>query len=137
MKRILSVSLSVVMSFATIGLAAAQGTQPSPPAAATGEASAEVKAGTGVEAKESVGTASEFTAGTKVWVWSRVIGLSAGTKVTHVWKLNGSKNWQANLKIGGSKWTTSSRRQVKAGAWTVEVQSADGTVLGTVDFTVK
>jgi hypothetical protein len=54
-----------------------------------------------------------------------------------VWKLNGTKNWEAKLKIGSKRWTTSSRRQVKAGAWTVEVQGADGTVLGSVDFTVK
>ena len=45
------------------------------PAGATATAAAaEVKAGTGVENKESVGTASEFAAGTKIWVWSRVTG---------------------------------------------------------------
>lgn len=140
MKRIITSSLSVFMSFALlggVGLAVAQpSTQPSAPAAA-GSASADVKAGTGVENKESVGTATEFAAGTKVWVWTRVTGLAAGTAVTHVWKKDGAKNWQVKLKIGGAKWTTSSRRQVKAGSWTVEVQAADGTVLGSTDFTVK
>ncbi len=135
MKRILSLSLFVSLMVAGVGAVAAQpSTQPS--AAATAGASAEVKAGTGVENKESVGAASEFTGPIKIWVWSRITG-AAGTSVTHVWKLNGQKNWQAKLKVGSKKWTTSSRRQVKAGSWTVEVVAADGSVLGSTDFTVK
>ena len=34
--------------------------------------SAEVKAGTGVENREVVGAAESFTAGTTVWIWSRI-----------------------------------------------------------------
>ncbi len=94
------------------------------------------KAGTGVENKESVGTASEFTAGTKVWIWSRITG-AANTTVQHVWKKDGAKVWAANLKIKGNKWTTASRRQLKAGSYSVEVVGADGAVLGSVAFTVK
>lgn len=137
MKRIVSSSLSLFLSFALAGtgVAAAQpGTQPSTQAA--GAVSAEVKAGTGVENKEVAGEATEFAAGTKVFVWSRVFN-AGGTKVTHVWKLNGQKNWQVGLNIGSKRWSTSSRRKVKAGSWTVEVVAADGSVIGSVDFTVK
>lgn len=136
MKRIVSSSLLVfAMLFGTAGLAAAQpSTQPSQ--AAPAGASAEVAAGTGFANKAATDPASEFAAGTKVFVVSKVIG-APNTVVTHVWKLNGAKNWQQKLKVGSKAWTTSSRRKVKAGAWTVEVQAADGTVLGSVDFTVK
>lgn len=139
MKRITRSLLSVFVSFAVVGgavaVASAQpATQPSQ--AAPAGAAAEVKAGTGVENKESVGTASEFAAGTKIWVWSRITG-AQGTTVTHVWKKDGAKHWQAKLKVGGKKWTTHSRRQLKPGSYTVEVQAADGSVLGSVDFTVK
>jgi cytochrome b subunit of formate dehydrogenase len=134
MKRIVS---SLFVSFALVaGTAAVATAQPAPPAAASAAAAAEVKAGTGVENKESVGTATEFAAGTKVWIWSRITG-AANTTVQHVWKKDGAKVWAANLKIKGNKWTTSSRRQLKAGSYSVEVVGADGTVLGSTSFTVK
>lgn len=135
MKRLWSSLFVFALVTATAGVALAQPAQPAPPAATAG-AAAEVKAGTGVENKESVGTASEFTAGTKVWVWSRITG-AANTTVQHVWKKDGAKVWAANLKIKGNKWTTSSRRQLKAGSYSVDVVGADGTVLGSVAFTVK
>ncbi len=107
------------------------------PAGATASAAAaEVKAGTGVENKESVGTASEFAAGTKVWVWSRVTG-AGGTAVRHVWKKDGAQVWQAKLAVKSKRWVTHSRRQLKAGSYTVEVVGADDAVLGSVSFTVK
>lgn len=134
MKRIVS---SLFVSFALVaGTAAVATAQPAPPAAASAAAAAEVKAGTGVENKQSVGTATEFAAGTKVWIWSRITG-AANTTVQHVWKKDGAKVWAANLKIKGNKWTTSSRRQLKAGSYSVEVVGADGTVLGSTSFTVK
>ncbi len=135
MKRLWSSLFVVALVTATAGAALAQPGPPAPPAATAG-AAAEVKAGTGVENKESVGTASEFTAGTKVWIWSRITG-AANTTVQHVWKKDGAKVWAANLKIKGNKWTTSSRRQLKAGSYSVEVVGADGAVLGSVAFTVK
>lgn len=134
MKRIVS---SMFVSFALLaGTAAVTTAQPAPPAAAAADAAAEVKAGTGVENKESVGTATEFAAGTKIWIWSRITG-AANTTVQHVWKKDGAKVWAANLKIKGNKWTTSSRRQLKAGSYSVDVVGADGTVLGSTSFTVK
>lgn len=135
MKRLWSSLFAFALVTATAGVALAQPGPPAPPAATAG-AAAEVKAGTGVENKESVGTASEFTAGTKVWIWSRITG-AANTTVQHVWKKDGAKVWAANLKIKGNKWTTASRRQLKAGSYSVEVVGADGAVLGSVAFTVK
>ncbi|MBL8626281.1 MAG: DUF2914 domain-containing protein [Myxococcales bacterium] len=137
MKRLWSSLFAFALVTATASVALAQPAQPAPPpAAAATAAAAEVKAGTGVENKESVGTASEFTAGTKVWIWSRITG-AANTTVQHVWKKDGAKVWAANLKIKGNKWTTASRRQLKAGSYSVDVVAADGTVLGSVAFTVK
>src|SRR5215510_632608 len=65
-------------------------TKPEPPKDTAG-ASAEVKAGTGVEKHEIVGEASTFPAGTTVWVWSRV--LNGEGNVKHVWKLDGKEVW--------------------------------------------
>ena len=116
------------------GLAAPRAT--AQPAAAATAASAEVQAAKGVDKREPVEPGTTFTAGTKVWIWSRISGAN-GTSVKHVWKKDGKAVWTATLKVGSVKWTTSSRHQVKAGAWTVDVVGADGTTLGSVDFTVQ
>jgi hypothetical protein len=107
--------------------------KPAPPA---GDVSAEVKAGTGVEKRAIVGEATTFPAGTTVWVWSLVSGAEGSVK--HVWKHDGQVAWTATLNVGSKKWSTQSRRTIqKAGAWEVEVQTADGASIGTVAFTVQ
>jgi hypothetical protein len=106
------------------------------PAPSAGDVSAEVKAGTGVEKRAIVGEATTFPAGTTVWVWSLVSGAEGSVK--HVWKRDGQVAWTATLNVGSKKWSTQSRRTIpKAGAWEVEVQTADGAPIGTVAFTVQ
>ncbi|HVV83479.1 MAG TPA: DUF2914 domain-containing protein [Kofleriaceae bacterium] len=107
-----------------------------PAAAAAAAASAEVKAAKGVEKREPVEPGDTFAAGTKVWVWSRIAGAN-GTTVKHVWKKDDKVVWTATLKVGSVKWTTSSRHQCNAGAWSVDVVGEDGTTLGTTTFTVQ
>ena len=109
---------------------------PKPAPKATEGVSAEVKAGTGVEKREVVGEAATFPAGTTVWVWSRVLGAEGSVK--HVWKRDGQIAWTATLNVGSKRWSTQSRRTIpKAGAWEVEVQTADGAPIGTVAFTIQ
>lgn len=99
-------------------------------------ASAEVKAGTGVEKHEIAGEATSFPAGTTVWVWSRV--LNAEGNVKHVWKLDGKEVWTATLAVGSKRWSTQSRRTIaKPGSWSVDVVTEAGASLGTVAFTVQ
>jgi hypothetical protein len=132
---------SVVMAAALAGAApawaddAAKGAPA--PVAAPASAAAEVKAAKGVEKREPVEEGTTFTAGTKVWIWSRITGAN-GTKVKHVWKKDGKAIWTAYLAVKSTKWTTSSRRQVKkAGEYTVDVVGEDGATLGSVTFTVQ
>jgi len=107
---------------------------PTPPAASN--ATAEVKVGTGVEKRAIVGEATSFPAGTTVWVWSLVTNGEGAVK--HVWKRDGKDVWTATLKVGSKKWSTQSRRTIpKPGAWEVDVQTADGTSLGTVAFKIE
>ena len=102
----------------------------------TGGASAEVKAGTGVEKHEIAGEATSFPAGTTVWVWSRVVNGEGNIK--HVWKRDGKEVWTATLAVGSKRWATSSRRTIPAaGSWAVDVVTEAGASLGTVSFTVQ
>jgi hypothetical protein len=131
------VAAALVLSLAAAAPAAAQQTPPAADtAAAPVSASADVKAAKGVDKKEPVEEGTEFTAGTKVWVWSKVHG-AKDTKVKHVWKKDGKESWTATLDVKNDNWATYSRRTVKAGQYTVEVVGADGTKLGEVTFTVN
>lgn len=128
------------LCLALAGSAAAEEKKADPPAdkapAAAGSASAEVKAGTGVEKREIVGESATFPAGTTVWVWSKITDGEGSVK--HVWKRDGQEVWTATLRVGSKKWSTQSRRTIpKAGAWEVEVQTADGAKIGTVAFTIQ
>jgi hypothetical protein len=99
-------------------------------------ASAEVKAGTGIEKHEVVGEAATFPAGTTVWVWSRVVNGEGNIK--HVWKRDGKEVWTATLPVGSKNWSTASRRAISgAGSWAVDVQTDAGAALGTVSFTIQ
>jgi hypothetical protein len=101
-----------------------------------GAATAEVKAGTGVEKHEIVGEAASFPAGSTIFVWTRV--LNGDGHIKHVWKLDGKDVWTATLPVSSKRWSTQSRRAItKAGNWTVDVQTDAGASLGTVAFTVQ
>jgi hypothetical protein len=139
--KLSTIGLSLILSLSATAFAQDKGAPPTPPAdskpaPSEDAASAEVKAGPGVEKHEVVGEATSFPAGTTVWIWSLVHNAEGSVK--HVWKRDGKEVWTATMRIGSKKWTTSSRRTIpKAGAWEVDVQSADGTSLGTVAFTVN
>lgn len=121
------------------GAATAYADNPRPPAAADAKdasASAEVKAGTGVEKHAIVGEAASFPAGTTVWVWSQITNGEGNIK--HLWKHDGKEVWSATLPVGSRRWTTSSRRMIPtAGSWQVDVTTEAGVNLGSVSFTIQ
>ena len=123
------------------GAATAYADDPKPPAAAdapkdASSASAEVKAGTGVEKHAIVGEATSFPAGTTVWVWSQITNGEGNIK--HLWKHDGKEVWSATLPVGSKRWTTSSRRMIPAaGSWQVDVTTEAGVNLGSVSFTIQ
>lgn len=138
-------SVLLVLALAT-GTGYADDAKQEPPAAAetkpkdapkdTSGASAEVKAGTGVENHEIVGEGTSFPAGTTVWVWSRVT--NGEGKIKHVWKRDGKDVWTAVLPVGSKLWSTASRRAIPAaGSWEVDVQTEAGASLGTESFTIQ
>jgi hypothetical protein len=145
--KLVSLVLSASMLVAGPAFAGddAKGAPPEPPATeekvapeAPDGAAAELKAGTGVNKKkrEVVGEAESFTAGTKVWVWSSITG-AKGTVVKHVWKKGDKVLWEMTFDAKSNRYRTWSRHSVrKPGDYTVEVQTEDGSVLGTTTFTV-
>jgi hypothetical protein len=112
--------------------------KPAPPPADTPKsgASAEVKAGTGVEKHEVVGEATSFSKDSVVFAWSRVV--NGEPSVKHVWKLNGKEVWSKSLNVGSKRWATFTRNTLRtAGNWEVDVQTEAGESIGKIAFTVQ
>ena len=88
--------------------------------------------------REPVGAAEEFPAGTtRVWCWTRLSAKAAPIEVKHVWYREGTKMLEVPLKLGYASGRTWSNKNVRPGAWKVEVVTPDGTVLESASFTVK
>jgi hypothetical protein len=96
--------------------------------------SVELAIGKSVASGMPVDTASAFGGDVgQVAAWTRVTGLDAGSKITHLW-IHGADSSKVELNIGGSPWRTYSRKTIPAGAtgdWTVEVLGPDGAKLAT------
>ena len=99
----------------------------------------EIAIGKSVASGAAVDTASSFGADVgQVAGWTRVTGMTAGSKITHQW-IHGADTSKVELNIGGSPWRTYSRKTIPAGAtgdWTLEVLGADGAKLGSKTFKI-
>ena len=123
------------MRFMMVGMlavvAAVQPVQQSP--------SVEIVFGKSIAAGMAVDTASTFDAAVgQVAGWTRVSGLAAGSKITHVW-IHGADSTKIELNVGGSPWRTYSRKTIPPGAtgeWRLEVLGPDGARIGSRTFKV-
>jgi len=98
---------------------------------------AEYGVGTAVENRYLVGRNDRFTAGTRVWFWTRVQGGTRGDRIDHVWLHDGAEATHLSLKIGGSNWRTYSAQTLYsgvAGDWAVEARDDAGRVLARSEF---
>ena len=100
----------------------------------------ETVACTSVLDREPAGTASEFPPDVgKIYVFTRVVGMSGTGAVTHRWIFGGETVAEVKLEVEGTPWRTWSSKNIlphQTGIWKVEVVSEDGTVLKTLEFTV-
>lgn len=96
---------------------------------------------TGVEEREPVGDASEFTTDIgKIFFWSNVMNEGEETTVEHVWYLNGEEKARVELPVRYTRNRVWSSKVVPAewdGQWVVEVVAAGGVKLGEKICTVR
>jgi hypothetical protein len=122
----------------TLGLLALGLIAATPPAEQQA-ASVEVAVGKSVASGMPVDTASAFDAAVgQIAGWTRVTGVEAGSKITHLW-IHGADSSRVELNIGGSPWRTYSRKTIPASAtgdWTLEVLGPDGAKLATKSFKI-
>lgn len=76
----------------------------------------------------------------QVYCFSKISGGAEGAMIRHVWKMGDQEMAVVELNIGGSPWRTWSSKKIDptwSGAWTVEIQDAQGMVLQTLNFTIE
>lgn len=99
----------------------------------------EVAIGKSIASGAAVDTASSFSADVgQVAGWTRVTGMTAGSKITHQW-IHGADTSKVELNIGGSPWRTYSRKTIPptaTGDWTLEVLGPDGAKLASKTFKI-
>jgi len=102
---------------------------------------AEAVIATGVMDRAPEGAATTFSSDVGQLVcFTRITGAEAGTQIEHVWYHEGQERARVPLSVGGSNWRTWSTKRIVpewTGSWRVDIQTADGTVLRSVSFTVQ
>jgi hypothetical protein len=96
---------------------------------------------TGIEERMPVGEADSFPADVeKVYLWTRVTGVTEGEIVIHhVWLREGEEMADVELPVKGSPWRVWSYKTIPsewAGNWEVKVVGPDGDVMKSIPFTV-
>jgi len=96
---------------------------------------------TGVEEREPIGEAAEFTTEVgKVWCWTEILGATDTTFVTHKWYWGEEEVASVELEVRYPRMRTWSYKTITpemAGSWKVEVVDAGGEVLRELGFEIK
>jgi len=75
----------------------------------------------------------------RVFAFARVVGMETPGSVTHRWLYRGNLVAEVPLEVHSPSWRTWSSKEImghQTGDWKVEILDGDGSVLGTLEFTV-
>jgi hypothetical protein len=96
---------------------------------------------TSVEDRAPVGESAAFDSDVgRVYCFTKIVGADTTTSVFHVWYHGDEEMARVELAVNSGSWRTWSSKNILpswTGTWRVEVQSGDGTVLHSADFTVR
>lgn len=96
---------------------------------------------TAIENQQPVDQVSTFPADFgKLYCFTRVVGATSDTSVTHVWLYQGHEMATVTLPVGSSNWRTNSSKRFLpqwAGNWQVRVLDAEGNELANIPFVLE
>ncbi len=96
---------------------------------------------TAVENRQPVGVDTAFSNMVEqVYCFTKIYSIVDTTSISHVWYYNNVEMARVKLSVKAKPWRTwSSKRIVEEwqGKWRVEVESADGDILSSKEFTIK
>ena len=94
-----------------------------------------------VQDREPVGVASTFSSATeKVYAFMEAVEIPADTTADFVWYHGTDELTRVTVKVGqGGRWRTYANKNLYGltGPWRVEIQDAEGSILGTAEFEVQ
>ena len=104
--------------------------------------SIEVSACTGIENRIPQGIGNTFKWSTdRIYIWSRIKSESPPSSIKHIYYFKGEKINNVKLKIRSSNWRTWSYKTLAnkryIGQWRVDVTSAEGKILNSINFEIK
>lgn len=110
--------------------------------AAAGELSvAESSITTAIENQQPVDQISTYPADFgKLYCFTRIVGATSDTSVTHVWLFQGHEMARVTLPVGSKNWRTNSSKRFLpqwAGEWQVRVLDAEGNELASIPFVLE
>jgi hypothetical protein len=133
MKKFVMLLVCVLVA---LGVAIAQ--EKTTKAADQGTAVEKIVIATSVDNHEPVGENKEFEASVgTVYCWTKVTAKTVPATIKHVWYLGDKKVFEQSLDLKFASTRTWSNKSVKSGSWKVDVTDDAGTVLSSVNFTVK
>jgi hypothetical protein len=91
--------------------------------------------------REPIGTNTVFPKGIeKLFCYTRVVGATGNTEITHNWYYQGSLQSSVVLTVDSGNWRTWSSKTISAdmtGEWMVEILSKEGTPLESLIFFIR
>jgi hypothetical protein len=133
MKQLMGLFVCVLVA---LGVAAAQ--EKTSKAADQGIKVEKIVVATSVNNLEPVGENKEFDASVgTVSCWTKVTAKTVPATIKHVWYFGDKKVFEYPLDVKFPSTHTWSSKSVKSGSWRVDVTDDAGTVLSSINFTVK
>ena len=95
---------------------------------------------TSIEDRQPIGPGTSFSADVeRVYCFSAINGAEDETSVNHVWYYNDTEMARVTLSVRAATWRTWSSKRIMpywVGQWRVDVESANGEVLTSKEFSV-
>ena len=96
---------------------------------------------TSIEDRQPIGPGTSFPADVeRVFCFTAINGAEGETSVSHVWYFNDTEMARVPLSVRAAAWRTWSSKRIMPywiGQWRVDVESANGEVLTSKEFTVS
>lgn len=97
--------------------------------------------GTGVENRMPIGVGDIFPPSVgKVYAFTRIVGAASDTFVTHKWYYGDRSMAEVRLPVRSTSWRTFSSKNILAGwtgQWRVDIVDEQGTVIGSIPFSIE
>ena len=102
---------------------------------------AEIFLGSGVENREAIGVDTIFSADAgKIYCWTKITGATTETQISHNWYYQDEEVIKIEMPVKSSSyrcWSIKTIYPEMTGSWKVEIEDAEGEIIGAISFVVN